>query len=95
MFNRQWVHMPNRSRNDQVWPRTSFSVLSSLRFALRALWNIPDQTFENGQVIARPDLSDGSLTVVDTSTGTVKSVSGELELVGSDTINQTGVLHAE
>lgn len=91
MFNRQWVHMPNRSRNDLVWPRNSFSVLSSLRFALRALWNIPDQTFENGQVIARPDLSDGSLTVVDTSTGTVKVVSNQLEITGSGSWDQTGI----
>jgi len=64
-------------------------------FDLRALFAYAaDQTFANAEVLKTKakGLWDGSLTVVDTSTGTVKVVSNELEIVGSGVESETGIL---
>ena len=59
---------------------------------LYAPFSVADFTATDGQVLySTRGVQSGSLTVVDTSTGTVKVVSGELELVGSNTINETAI----
>ncbi len=68
-------------------------AVNPLRYDLKALWTAANQTFTNAQVLdtVAEGVQDGSLTVVDTSTGTVKVVSNELELVGDGSWDTTGV----
>ncbi len=66
----------------------------SIEYDLKALFTADNQTFTNGQVLdtAAEGVEDGSLTVVDTSTGTVKIVDNELEIIGSSGWNTSGIV---
>ena len=61
------------------------NITTAILCDLKATFNIANQAFSNGQVLNTPaqGVESGSLTVVDTSTGTVKVVSNKLELVGN------------
>ena len=65
-------------------------------YDLDASFTASNQTFSNTQVLdtVGEGVRVGSLTVVDTSTGTCKIVSNELELVGSGSANTTCVYDA-
>ncbi|MBW2635983.1 MAG: hypothetical protein JRC86_00400 [Deltaproteobacteria bacterium] len=72
--------------------------VSPLSYLLKATFDsAPNQTFSDAQVLDTPaeGVESGSLTVVDTSTGTVKIVSGELEIVGDGTYNKTGIVDSD
>ena len=62
-------------------------------YDLDAPWTASNQTFSNTQVLdtVAEGVRVGSLTVVETSTGTVKIVSNELELTGSASYTTTGI----
>lgn len=65
----------------------------SIAFDLKALFTGANQTFSDAQVLdtVSEGVNAGSLTVVDTSTGTVKIVSNELEVIGSTSYSTTGL----
>ncbi len=66
---------------------------SSRSYDLRANFKTVNKAFAHGRIlnIDSDGIQSGSLTVVDTSTGTVKVVGNELEITGTGTWDETGV----
>lgn len=73
---------------------TGVGINNVIQLLLEATWdNAADQTFSDSQVLDTPaeGVREGSLTVVDIGTGTVKVVSNKLEIVGGTAWGDAGV----
>jgi hypothetical protein len=71
----------------------NIDAVIAIAYDLKATFTASNQTFTDAQVLdtAAEGVETGSLTVVDTSTGTVKIVGNELEIDPSGTWNTTGL----
>lgn len=85
--------------NFAVYPRGTGNEYSSLdnqssSYDLHASFDIPDRVLNDGDILTPNSntlVRDGSLTVVDTSTGSVSVASNELSIVATGSVSATGV----